>query len=111
MGTDGRHIGFWLGALVAMLVGLAVFKDILLPFVAGMILAYFLNPLADRLVRLGLSRHLAASLIVGVVGTVVVSGIVLLAPLLAAQLQQLAASLPADKITVLHPIRQCICCP
>jgi predicted PurR-regulated permease PerM len=96
MGSDGRHIWFWLGAFVVLLVGLAVFKDILLPFVAGMMLAYFLNPLADKLQARGMSRTLAAALIVGVVGAVTIAGIVLLAPLLANQIQQLAASLPAD---------------
>ena len=35
---------------------LYMFSDILLPFVAGMALAYFLDPVADRLERLGLSR-------------------------------------------------------
>jgi predicted PurR-regulated permease PerM len=96
MGSDSRHIGFWLGAFVALLLGLAVFKDILLPFVAGMMLAYFLNPLADRLQARGMSRTLAAALIVGAVGAVTIAGIVLLAPLLAAQIQQLATSLPGD---------------
>ena len=96
MGTEGRHIGFWLGALIALLLALAVFRDILLPFVAGMMLAYFLNPLADKLEARGMSRTLAAALIVGVVGTVVVAGLILLAPLLFTQLQQLATALPTD---------------
>ena len=30
-----------------------VFSTILLPFVVGMVLAYFLDPVADRLERLG----------------------------------------------------------
>jgi predicted PurR-regulated permease PerM len=96
MGTEGRHIGFWLGALVALLLALAVFRDILLPFVAGMMLAYFLNPLADKLQARGMSRSLAAALIVGVVGAVVIAGLVLVAPLLFTQLQQLATALPTD---------------
>ena len=40
-----------------------MFSDILLPFVAGMVLAYFLDPVADRLQRLGLSRIMATLLI------------------------------------------------
>ena len=35
-------------------------SDVLLPFVAGMALAYLLDPLADRLERLGVSRLVAA---------------------------------------------------
>ena len=94
--SEGRHIWFWLVALVALLLGLAVFKTILLPFIVGMMLAYFLNPLADKLERRGLSRTLAACLIIGVVGAALVLGLVLLVPLLASQIQQLAASLPTD---------------
>ena len=94
--NDSRQIWFWLLALLALLAALSVFKDILLPFVTGMMVAYFLNPLTERLQALGLSRTAAAGLIVGVVGTIVVVGLVLLAPVLASQLEQLARSLPGD---------------
>jgi predicted PurR-regulated permease PerM len=96
MGREGRHIGFWLGALVVLLLALAVFRDILLPFVAGMMLAYFLNPIADRLEARGVSRTLAAGLIVGVVGAALIAALVFLGPLLFAQVQQFAAALPSD---------------
>ena len=95
----GHHIDrhqavFWLGALLVLLVALAVFKDILLPFVSGILLAYFLNPLTDKLERLGLGRTIAAGLLVGIFGTLLVVGIVLLAPIVAAQIETLAKSLP-----------------
>lgn len=96
MVTEGRQVWFWLVALVVALAGLALFKDILLPFVAGMILAYFLNPLADRLEVRGMGRTMAAALIVGVVGAGLIIGLVALAPILAGQIKQLALSLPAD---------------
>ncbi len=59
----GRQIAFWVGAIVACILFLLVFAPILLPFVAGMILAYLLNPIADRLQQLGSSR-LVATLII-----------------------------------------------
>ena len=96
MALEARQIWFWLAALVALLLGLALFKDILLPFVAGMLLAYFLNPLVERLQRYGLSRTMAAALIVGVAGLMVVTALVVLAPVLANQAQQLAIALPGD---------------
>ena len=55
--TVQRQIGFWIVALRRH--GPARFMcsaDILLPFVAGFALAYLLDPLADRLQRLGLGR-------------------------------------------------------
>ncbi len=91
---DGRQAAFWLLALLALLGALALFKDILLPFVSGILLAYFLNPLTDKLQRLGLSRTLAAGLLVVIFGTLLVIGVVLLAPVLAAQIETLAKSLP-----------------
>ena len=95
LGASGRQVWFWLVALLVVLGALALFKDILLPFVVGMMLAYFLNPLADRLETLGLSRTLAAILVVGIAGTILVVGLVLLAPVLSAQIEQLIKSLPA----------------
>ena len=51
-----RQITFWLLALAFFLGFLWLFSGILLPFIAGMALAYFLDPVADLLERLGLSR-------------------------------------------------------
>ena len=51
-----RQIRFWTITAIVLAVLLYVFSAILLPFVAGMVLAYFLDPVADRLQRLGLSR-------------------------------------------------------
>jgi predicted PurR-regulated permease PerM len=39
-------------------------RDVLLPFVAGMVLAYLLDPVADRIERLGMNRLLATLVII-----------------------------------------------
>jgi len=91
-----RHFWFWLAAFALLILGIALIKEILLPFVVGIVLAYFLNPAADRLSALGLNRALASALIVGVVATLVGTALYLLAPLLFAQAQQLAAALPGE---------------
>ena len=86
---------FWLGLLAALAVLLWLLRGILLPFVLGMAIGYLLDPLVDRLQRLGISRAAAAGVMVvssygvGIVTTVVV------APLLARQLIDLAGNLPA----------------
>ena len=95
-GIVTRQLWFWLAALAALLAGLAVFKDILLPFVAGIILAYFLNPLVELVERRGLSRTAAAALVVGGGGVVLTATLVLVAPLLLSQAQQLVVTLPDD---------------
>src|SRR6187402_3333953 len=58
-----RQILFWLAGAAVLALFLYIFSDILLPFVAGMVLAYFLDPVADRLQRLSLSRVMATVLI------------------------------------------------
>ncbi|NJO23566.1 MAG: hypothetical protein HC868_12325 [Sphingomonadales bacterium] len=58
-----RQVLFWLFVAVAFFLLVALLKNILLPFVAGMVLAYFLNPLADALERMGLGRAASASLL------------------------------------------------
>ena len=61
--TSGQRIRFWaIGALV-FLVLLYLLRGVLLPFVAGMAVAYFLDPIAGRLGRLGMSRVVATSVI------------------------------------------------
>ena len=46
--TARRQALFWLGGLVAGIVVLILFRGILLPFIAGLLVAYFLDPLVDR---------------------------------------------------------------
>ena len=58
-----RQIRFWLITAVVLGIFVYLFSEILLPFVAGMVLAYFLDPVADWLERTGLSRTAATFLI------------------------------------------------
>ena len=44
-----RQVRFWLASAIILAIFLYVFSSILLPFVAGMVLAYFLDPVADRI--------------------------------------------------------------
>ena len=91
-----KQFWFWLTAL-ALLVGvIALLKDILLPFVAAIVLAYFLSPVVDRLQRIGVSRAVSALLIVGLVGVVIAFALVLLVPILSDQVRRLAAALPDE---------------
>ena len=58
-----RQIFFWLGTFALFVAVLIVFRAILLPFIAGMALAYLLDPVADRLERWGLPRVAATAVI------------------------------------------------
>ena len=74
-----RPATLWIAALAAVLVLVVLLRDILLPFLAGIALAYLLDPVVGRLQRLGLNRSLAAfailSLFIVAVGGVAVVAI------------------------------------
>jgi len=91
-----RQLAFWLVALGVLVLIIALLKDILLPFVSAVVIAYFLNPIADRLQARGVARVWAATLIVGVAVVVLGLAIMLLGPLLLEQVGQLIAALPSD---------------
>jgi predicted PurR-regulated permease PerM len=90
-----RHIVFWIVALAVFVGLLWLLSPILLPFVLGLALAYVLDPLANRLAKRGVSRLVAASIILG--GTVLALAILLLliAPVLAKQLAGFIDNAPA----------------
>ncbi|MBI5163817.1 MAG: AI-2E family transporter [Magnetospirillum sp.] len=83
--TSAQRFRFWAIGLAAFLVTLYVLRGMLLPFVAGMAIAYFLDPLADRLERVGLSRMAATALITGVFFSLGVLLVVLLVPVIEEQ--------------------------
>jgi predicted PurR-regulated permease PerM len=51
--TAARPNMFWIGALAAIALMVVLLRDILLPFVAGIALAYLLDPVVERIERLG----------------------------------------------------------
>jgi predicted PurR-regulated permease PerM len=92
---DIRHQAlFWLTALVAFAGFLWLFSSILLPFVMGMVLAYFLDPIADRLERVGMSRLGATVVILGSFVLVIALTLVLVIPVMVTQASDFAAHMP-----------------
>jgi predicted PurR-regulated permease PerM len=94
--TFGRHVAFWLITFLVICALLWLLSGVLLPFVAGIGLAYVLAPFADRLERLGLNRTLAALLIVVVVVLGLLAVALLVVPILVQQALALLADLPAQ---------------
>ena len=92
--TLQKQVLIWAISLGVLIFGLWVFSPILLPFIAGLVLAYFLDPVADALQRLGLSRLAAALFIVILAILILVLGLVILAPMLSDQLAKFAGDLP-----------------
>lgn len=78
-------------ASIAVVVSL---REVLLPFVAGMALAYLLDPLAQRLERLGTNRLLATLAIVALFIVIAVGTAILLAPVIVDELAHFIEKLP-----------------
>ena len=89
-----RQVTFWMLTIAGLVLILWLLHAVLLPFAAGLVLAYLLSPLANRLERAGLSRAVAALIIVGVFLFGFVLIIILVAPLLGNQLAALIAKMP-----------------
>src|SRR5579872_1157644 len=89
-----RQLMFWLGGLVVVVLALWLLSEILLPFVAGLAIAYLLTPVTDRIERLGVNRLLAALLIITLVVLAFVYLILLVAPILGGQLWSFIDSVP-----------------
>ncbi|MBO6886346.1 MAG: AI-2E family transporter, partial [Marivita sp.] len=58
-----EQLKYWSIAAIVFAVVLWFLGDVLLPFVLGGAIAYFLDPVADRLERMGFSRIMATAII------------------------------------------------
>ena len=90
----GRQLTFWLLTFLVLAAVLWLLHDILLPFVAGIALAYVLAPLADRVERLGVNRTVAALIVVSVLVVALIALMLLLVPLLLQQGASLISHIP-----------------
>ena len=89
-----RQILFWSVIAALFVLFVLVFREILLPFIAGAALAYFLDPVADRLERAGLSRVWATTLILFVFVLVFALVLLWLVPVLTGQFTGLVQRMP-----------------
>ncbi len=94
MKQEINHFRNWLVIAAVFAALLYLLGGVLMPFVAGMAVAYLLDPLADRLEKYGASRSVAAVLILLAFFVAVAGGLVLLFPLLQAQVTGLIARGP-----------------
>ena len=92
--SRGQRFALLAGLLVVAWVALQLFASVLLPFVAAAGIAYFLDPLATRLTRLGLPRGAAALLLIIALIAAGLLFALLLYPLILAQFGILIARLP-----------------
>ncbi|MTJ83948.1 MAG: AI-2E family transporter [Telmatospirillum sp.] len=92
--TRDNKLRFWLAGFAVFVLLLFLLRGILLPFVAGMAIAYLLDPLAHRLERAGLSRSAATVVITIAFFLVMVTAGLLLVPLIEQQVAEFAVRVP-----------------
>src|SRR5258707_14153095 len=92
-GHSGRWI-FWVAVAAGFLLFIWLLNDILLPFVVGIVVAYFLDPVVVRLQRLGMSRTWATTAVT-VLAVLIAAGVAMaILPPLFSQLQALIVNMP-----------------
>lgn len=91
-----RHVLFWLLAAAAFLFALKTLSPVLLPFVVGMVIAYFLNPIVDKMWNAGFPRALSTVILLLLAAAALVTAFVFLLPPAIEQGRQLLAAAPAE---------------
>jgi predicted PurR-regulated permease PerM len=86
---------FWIASVAIVASAIVLLHEILLPFVAGIALAYVLDPLVHRLEAIGVNRGLAAFAIIGLSICAVLALVIFTAPILGKELGNLIEKLPA----------------
>jgi predicted PurR-regulated permease PerM len=85
---------FWLAGMVAAVLVLWLFGGVMTPFVAGMAIAYLLDPLCDRLQRLGLARWAATAAVLLLFVLLAIVVLLIAVPVIINQINQLIAAFP-----------------
>jgi predicted PurR-regulated permease PerM len=90
----GWQVGFWAIACAILIYLLWLFSAVLLPFIMAIVVGYLLDPLVNKLEKMGMGRAAAVSVIL--VGSLVVIIVVLtlFAPMLVRQVSGFVKALP-----------------
>jgi len=100
--SEQRAILLSLVLLAGLGILLHAVSEILTPFIVGLVLAYLINPIVNRLEELGLPRPLAATIPVAGAVSVIAIAMILGLPMLADQLTSFAKRLPVYLMTLEH---------
>jgi predicted PurR-regulated permease PerM len=96
--TLQRQVLIWFALLGLVIYVLVTLSSVLLPFEAGLILGYLLDPLAERLERMGVNRLGATLVLLAMFVLLLVLILLMLVPILAHQFAALIENLPGFAI-------------
>lgn len=89
-----QQLFFWGLAFALLMAFFWLFNDILLPFLAGMVLAYFLDPVADLLEKYKISRLWATTIITVSFLVLFILALIIVIPILSSQVAGLIERMP-----------------
>jgi predicted PurR-regulated permease PerM len=102
------QLRFWLVLLLVTLIGIYLLRSVLLPFVAGMAVAYLLDPVCDRLERWRMSRTWATVLVTVCFVLICALVLLLIIPVVVSQAADFAERLPDYAAALEREARQLI---
>lgn len=85
---------FWLAVLTFFMLFLWGLQDVLLPFILGMAIAYFLDPVVDKVEDCGAGRALATTAVLSGFVIVFAGALAFLLPLFKVQLENMVQNVP-----------------
>ena len=91
---ENKNWIFWLCLLVFFITSIYVLRSVLLPFVAGIVIGYLLDPLASRFQKLKMGRTLATCLVLLLVTIILVPAVLALVSMIDNQLSQFINAVP-----------------
>ncbi|MDX1739281.1 MAG: AI-2E family transporter, partial [Alphaproteobacteria bacterium] len=92
--TRSQKSFFWLASTAIFIFLLSVLGSVLVPFVAGMAIAYFLDPVCDWLEAHGFSRTIATTIVTLVFTIVLLVFIAVITPFIIAEIQHFLKLIP-----------------
>lgn len=92
--STNKQLKWWGISAVVLIAVFWILGGALLPYIAGAAIAYFLDPIADRLEKVGFSRIWATVVICTITATIFILGMLIVLPLLIDQTVELARSAP-----------------
>jgi predicted PurR-regulated permease PerM len=106
--TRAQRVALGLGVASGLFLAFWLFSPILTPFVLAAVIAYFLDPPASWLTRIGIPRGVSALLMILALGAFALLCLLLLYPLLVAQVTVLIQRLPAYVFGVGQAVRDAL---
>ena len=93
--VEKKHTIFWIVITCILFLVIYTLRSVLMPFVAGMILAYLLDPLVDRIEKVGIRRSLSTFFVLTIFFVCLAGSSLLLLPVILSQLSNLTSFLPS----------------